>query len=441
MRSRCRRTEPRHTIGGAALTALAAVGCAAHPGSGALEVWSHAGQASERRVLSEQVARFDAAHPEISVRLTFLPEGSYTGQVQASAVAGDLPDLLELDGPFVADAAWQGSLRPLDGRLDPALVADLLPSVVAEGTWAGHLWAVGAFDSGLAIWARRSALTAAGVRIPRGPEDAWSGDELDAALDALARRDPDGAVLDLKLNYRDEWFTYGFSPLLVSAGGGLLDPGPPTHAGGVLDGDASVAALERVQRWIASGRVDPNLDDLAFVAGRVALSWVGHWEAPRYEKAWGDDLVLVPLPDLGHGTRTGQGSWVWTVPASSRRPDDAVALLEYLLDPEQVRATVAANGAVPARRSAIRPADPWAAGGRLHLYLEQLEGGFAVPRPRTPAYPTVTGAFAAAFLAIRDGADVRRTLSRAAAAIDRDVADNRGYPIPERLGRHWEQAW
>ncbi len=440
MRSRCRRTELRRAIVAAALAALAGVGCGNRTKGPVLEVWSHAGQESERRVLREQVSRYDALHPRLRVRLTFLPEGSYTGQVQAAAVAGDLPDLLELDGPFVADAAWQGSLRPLDGRLDPGLLADLLPSVVAQGTWAGHLWAVGAFDSGLAIWARRSALVEAGIRIPQGPDDAWTADELDAALDALARTDPDGAVLDLKLNYRDEWFTYGFAPLLTSAGGSLLDLGPPPHAGGVLDSAPSVAALQRVQGWIVAGRVDPNLDDLAFVSGRVALSWVGHWEAPRYERAWGDDLVLVPLPDLGRGSRTGQGSWVWTVPADSRYADDAIALLEYLLAPDQVQATVAANGAVPARRSAIRPSDPWAPGGLLHLYLQQLEGGFAVPRPRTPAYPAVTGAFARAFLAIRDGADVRGTLTRAAAAIDRDVADNHGYPVPDALRHRWETA-
>jgi len=392
-------------------------------------VWAHAGQESERRVLREQVSRFDALHPRLRVRLTFLPEGSYTGQVQAAAIAGDLPDLLELDGPFVADVAWQGDLLPLDGRLDPGLLDDLLPSVVTQGTWAGHLWAV---------WARRSALVEAGIRIPQGPDDAWTGDELDAALDALARTDPDGAVLDLKLNYRDEWFTYGFAPLLTSAGGGLLDPGPPPHAGGVLDAAPSVAALQRVQGWIAAGRIDPNLDDLAFVSGRVALSWVGHWEAPRYRRAWGDDLVLVPLPDLGRGSRTGEGSWVWAIAADGRQTDDVIALLQFLLSPDQVRATVAANGAVPARRSAIRPSDPWAPGGRLHLYLAQLEGGFAVPRPRTPAYAAVTGAFAEAFLAIRDGADVRRALTRAAAAIDRDVADNQGYPVTDAMRRRWE---
>lgn len=66
-----------------------------------IEVWAHAGQRRERAVLLDQVARFNAAHPDLQVRLTLIPEGSYNAQVQAAAVAGELPDLLEFDGPFL----------------------------------------------------------------------------------------------------------------------------------------------------------------------------------------------------------------------------------------------------------------------------------------------------------------------------------------------------
>ena len=35
-------------------------------------------------------------------------------------------------------------------------------------------------------------------------------------------------------------------------------------------------------------------------------------------------------------------------------------------------------------------------GGAEHLYLQQLQGGTARPRPQTPAYPAITAAFAIA---------------------------------------------
>ena len=36
-----------------------------------------------------------------------------------------------------------------------------------------------------------------------------------------------------------------------------------------------------------------------------------------------DDLVLLPLPDLGQGTKTGQGSWAWAVTAPEEKQDAA----------------------------------------------------------------------------------------------------------------------
>ena len=427
----------------AVLLALAACGRSPTEGQGPqggaapLEVWAHAGQEAERRVLEAQAARYNASGPAIPVRLTFLPEGGYNAQVQAAALAGDLPCLLELDGPYLAHYVWQGKLRPLDELLPEALRRDLLPSILAQGTYRGRLYGVGTFDSGLGLYGRRSLLEAVveavGAEFPRGPEEAWPVERFEALLEALAARDPDGAVLDLGLQLRGEWYTYAFAPVLHSAGSSLLAPGPDgrLHAVGVLDGPASVAALERIQGWIRRGWVDPNLDEAAFTAGRVALAWGGHWDFPRYREAWGEDLVLLPLPDFGRGSRTGQGSWVWTVTRGCDRPEAAAAFLRFLLRPEEILAMTAANAAVPARRSAVARSPLYGPQGPLRLFAVQLAGGWAVPRPRTAAYPVVTSAFQEAFAAARDGLDVAAALRRAARTIDRELAEG-GYGAEAR---------
>lgn len=413
---------------------ICASACGA-PGGGAdaaaltLEVWAHAGQEAERATLEAQASRFEAVHDDtLRVALVFLPEDTYDGQVQASAVAGRLPDLLELDGPYVATYAWQGRLRPLGPLLADTVVRGLLPSVLEQGTWRDTLWATGTFDSGLGLYARRSALEGVAARIPSGPEDAWTADELTDLLGRLAAEDPDGAVVDLKLNYAGEWFTYAFHPMLRSAGGGLVGRTRPPVAEGVLDGAASASALERVQDWIRAGRMDPNLDDAAFTSGRVALSLSGHWDYPRYADAHAGDLVVLPLPDFGQGSRAGQGSWVWAVPRSSAHPEVAAAFLEFLLRPEEILAMTRANGAVPATGTAAERSDLYGSAGPLRIFYRQLAEGWTVPRPRTPAYPVITSHFQDVLDAVRAGEDVRAVLDDAAAAIDREVADNRGYP-------------
>jgi multiple sugar transport system substrate-binding protein len=66
----------------------------------------------------------------------------------------------------------------------------------------------------------------------------------------------------------------------------------------------------------------------------------------------------------------------------------------------------------------------------LNLFVQQLQGGVALERPVTPAYPTITTAFAEAVQNIVSGADVQSELDRAVETIDQDIEDNQGYPTP-----------
>ena len=357
-----------------------------------------------------------------------IPEGTYNGQVQAAAVAGDLPDVLELDGPFVYNYVWEGYLRPIGDLIGLQTKEDLLPSIVEQGTFRGKLYSVGTFDSGLGLYARRSQLEEVEVRIPNSPAEAWTVAEFDDLLTALADRDDDGAVLDLKLNYTGEWYTYAFSPPIQSAGGDLIDRRNYRSADGFLNGQDAVRAMTNIQAWIRGGRVDPNLDDAAFTEGRVALSWSGHWDYPRYRAAAGDDLVILPLPDFGYGTKTGQGSWCWGITSKCEQPAAAARFLDFLLQTDEVLAIADANGAVPGTTSAVAKSTLYRQGAPLHLFATQLMEGYSVPRPRTPGYPLITSAFQSEFANIRNGADVQQALDKAVATIDQDVEDNEGYP-------------
>ncbi len=393
-----------------------------------LDVWVHSGQQSERDTIQNQVTRFNAAQRNVHVKLTVLPEGAYNAQVQAAALADDLPDLLEFDGPFLYNYVWQGHIRELDNLLPEPLKQDLLPSVIQQGTYNGKLYSVATFDSGLGLYGRRGDLQAVGVRIPTTPGEAWRIDEFERLLAALAKRDADGAVLDLKLNYSGEWYTYAFSPVIQSAGGDLIERTSFQRSDGSLNSSAAVEAMTRVQSWFQHKYIDPNLDDAAFTSGRVALSWGGHWDYNRYHAALGEELVVFPLPNFGLGSKTGQGSWNWGITTRSQHPQAAARFLTFLLRPEEVLRMADANGAVPATRSAIRRSHLYGEKGPLRLFVAQLENT-AIARPQTPAYPVITSVFQQAFEDIRNGSNVRNALDKAAATIDQDIEDNEGYLV------------
>lgn len=425
---------------GAAVLSLAATACAGAVPAGdqavtTLRVWRHSGTQGEQDAFAKQVSALHRVQGAVRVKVRTIPEGDYNDVVQAAVAAGSLPDVLDVDGPLIASYVHQSVLAPLDGLVPRRVLEGQLPSLRAQATVEGRTWALGAFDSGLGIFGSRSLLREAGVTPPRDAATAWTADEFDAALKALSRRDPDGKVLDLKLNYgTGEWLTYGFVPLLASAGGGLVDPGSG-RAQGALNGEGSVRALARLADWARVA--DANEDDRAFVDGRVALSWVGHWAYPGYAEALRDDLVLLPLPDMGRGAKTGQGSWAWTVTAPPARRDAAADLLTFLMTDREVLRTAAANGAVPGTSSALAESAHYGAGGPLRLFADQLVGTcgdrepdrscFGVPRPITPAYPVITAQVSRAIADVLDGADPQGVLDEAARAIDRDRARNSGY--------------
>ncbi|HRW94167.1 MAG TPA: ABC transporter substrate-binding protein, partial [Thermotogota bacterium] len=60
-----------------------------------IDMWFHSGRGEERNVIQDQVERFNAMQDLVFVNAVELPEGSYNEQVQAAALANDLPDLLD----------------------------------------------------------------------------------------------------------------------------------------------------------------------------------------------------------------------------------------------------------------------------------------------------------------------------------------------------------
>lgn len=397
-----------------------------------ITVWWHTGKPEELAVMIAQVEDFNAMQDEVQAELVLIPEVGYTDAVRIAGLAGKLPDLMILDGPVMANFVWAGWLQPLEELVSEEVRADLLPSIIAQGTYppTGKLYAIGTFDSGLALWGNRSFLERAGVRIPASVEDAWTLVEFQEALEKLAALPEVVWPLDLKLNYGvGEWFTYAFSPIIQSFGGDLIDR-ETWKATNTLNSAQSILGLTLLQYWVVERDwVVPAAfgDDAFYGAKKAALAYVGHWKWELHREGLGDDLVLIPVPKFGYRAVTGMGSWAWGIPACTEHPKAAAKFLEFLLRPDQILRMTDANGAIPSRNAAIVLSELHKPGGPLHLFVEQLKT-IAVPRPAHPVYPVITTVFAEAVANILAGADVAEELAEAAAAIDEDIRDHEGFP-------------
>lgn len=388
----------------------------------------HQGAESEVDAVKKMVADFNASQEDVTATLKLVPEADYATSLSGQADSDSVPDVVDTDASKAFAYAWSGDLQPITNCIPADLKADLLPSIISQGEYAGQSWAVGMFDSGLGIYSTKTALKKAGVTTPT-LDDPWTAEEFTAALQRFKAAGY-SAPLDVKKNYgQGEWYAYGFAPVVLSGGGTLVND-DYRSSDGALNSDGSVAALTAFQSWFKDGLVGDNTDDTDFLSGKAALSWVGHWQYNAYKEKFGDDLVVLPLPDFGAGLKTSQGSWQWGIGSGAADADAAWKFIEFTLQPAQQKAIAAASGGIPARTS-VANADPkFRAGGDLNLFLVQHTDGASVPRPTTPAYNTISEAFNQAIQDIIDGADVKGSLDKAVSTIDQDIEDNGGYPDP-----------
>jgi multiple sugar transport system substrate-binding protein len=437
------KSKCRSTLAGGIRTACAFIclGTGMLPGSDAavrpptypiaITAWTHEDAGSrEFDILKKAAERFNRQQHAYKVELVSSLRRDYEAWVQREASTGTLPCVVEFDGPRLAEMAWSQYLLPIDRFVTPEMLRDFLPSIVEQGMYQGRLYSLGQYDSGVAIWGNRRYLRAAGVRIAT-LQSPWSLAEFEDALAKLSTLKEVEYPINFSIYVRHhEFYAYGYSPILQSFGGDLIDRRTYRTAKGVLDGQESVEAMKHFQKWVQKGWtkvVSDRQND--FTTGKTALSWRGHWGYPPYRKALGNDLVLMPLPDFGKGVKTGMGSLAWGISSTCREPEGAWAFISYLLTPKEIVRMTNVNAAVPARRSALAQSPLYRPGGPLRFFVDQLKIG-GVSRPPTPVYGTISRVFAEAVGNIVAGADVQSELSLAADIVDRTIAANRGYPYP-----------
>ena len=392
-----------------------------------LSLWYHgAGNEIERSILIGIIDDFNASQSDYTVALNEFPQGSYNSSIVAAALAGDLPDIIDVDGPVMPGWAWAGWMAPLN--LSEGALDDFLPGAIGE--WNGEVYSVGLWDAAVAIYARRSDLEANDIRIPT-LDDPWTGDEFDGILETLQATGEFEYAFDPGMAWAGEWYNYAFAPFLQSFGGDLIDRSTYLTAEGVLNGDAGIAFGEWWQSLFARGLAPGTSQDGAdretgFLDGRYALQWNGNWAAITALDALGDDVLFLPAPDFGNGSTIGAASWQFGISSTSENKEGANAFLDFAIQDEYLAAFSNGIGLIPSTSGAAAISEYYSEGGPLEVFFE-LSNRQALVRPVTPGYATMGLIVEKVFADIANGADVQDTLDAAVDEIDADIEDNGGY--------------
>lgn len=345
-----------------------------------LEVWHTFGANSvDERIFLDEVAAFEAAHPEIAVEPVRIPYLQNLQQFINSSQGGEAPDLVRLSDTElgrIGHISVEGLplLEDLRPHLTPVQRSRFEPRTLNAMRYGTSLYAVPVSQGTLALIYNKALFDAAGVDYPR---DDWTTDDLIAAAKSLTGDDALGFAVPLKWSY---WFI----PFLTGFGATLFDSADkPT-----LDSPGSERALEwfldlEREHGVAASSTGIENMSTQFQLSRAAMVLDGSWNWNAYLAA-GLDLGVAVMPVVSEtGLRMGPMFSVfgWAVSKQSASKVEAVKLAQWLSSYDVQKEFALETYMIPAL-SALATDPDIAADSTLNIYLQQAEFGAEVPTTR-----------------------------------------------------------
>ena len=390
------------------------------------------GSDAEQAAIKASTERF-TNKTGINVTLLYTPHDSYTSKLASFIHNKKVPDIIQIDGPVLANLAWSGVVQNIEPYIEQEILDDMTLSNIAQCTYPidGKRYAIGQADSTVLLYCNKTYLDKINARIPKSVEDAWTVEEFDEILGKLAALDSVKWPLDLMWAWNiagSEWGTYGFYETLVSGGADLINR-DTWKAEGTLNSPEAVRVLNYFKKWAANGWIVPKSageNTLYNDSRSSAIAWNGNWNFTVCKEAMKDELIALPLPNFGNGTKTPNATWIWGISATSKSPEKAGQLLSFMLTDTQFLDDIEKTGSFPALKKFAARCEDYMDPARMAIAYEQAN--YAVSRPLHPGYPAITIAFSNALESILNGTDTQEALNKAAKEIDRDFTDNDGYP-------------
>ena len=348
----------------------------------------------------EKLDAWNAEHPDIQVSREAIDRSdsyAYDNKIATAVTSNDLPDIFYVDGPQVSYYAANGISIPLSDYFTEDDLSDFVPSSIAQNTYDGQLYAIGATESSVAFYYNKDYLKECGVDTDdldsRTLDNPITWDEMAEIAEKCTTDNYVGAHIIMD---HGEGLPYALEPMYISEGKDYISE-DGKEADGYVNSEEAVKTTSYLADLIAKGyaNIEPITDE--FLNGACATMLGGSWEVATLEANADFDWGVTYYPVSETGTAVSPcGDWAAAVSKDCENPDAAGEFLQWLMNSENV-ATYAAAIAKPATRNSAYDEEAMAdyKDGARALMVEQLNNT-AVPRPRTPSYATFSSAYAEA---------------------------------------------
>ncbi|MDU4934838.1 MAG: sugar ABC transporter substrate-binding protein [Peptostreptococcaceae bacterium] len=417
----------------AALSAGLLVGCNSSSGSASgsengvveISVWAPQPNEAESAYYTKRIEEFNEEYEgKYKATIELIPRANgyeYENKINSAATSGDLPDVISMDGPTVANYADSGIVVPIDQYISDEEKSDFVDSVITQGTYNGELYALGTAESSVLLFYNKKMLDEAGITPPTSLEEAWTWEDVYEAAKKLTKDGVYGINMEWDLG---EGQIYGFAPIIWSAGTEIISEDGKT-ADGYLNSPEAVEALTYYQKFATEGLMNLQALPNEFEEGKAAMYLVGSWEFATLESNYPDleyGATYYPASVKTNKVVSPSGDWCWGVTSGSENEEAAAELVKFLTNEDSVKEFSKASGKPGARKSVIESTEEYNELPKSILKDQVLNT--AHPRPLTTSYPVLSKEFSSAMQDIRTGADVKTALDKVVQRFEEDVKRN-----------------
>ncbi|GIP21941.1 sugar ABC transporter substrate-binding protein [Paenibacillus sp. J22TS3] len=310
-------------------------------------VWGDVNAAADEVKLTEE---FNKAHPNIEVKFEPIPSDGYGTKLTASLAAGQAPDVFLVGEGDYYKFVDKGVVEPLDDYLkkDPSFKLDIFQKDLIENmNIKGKQYYLPKDFNPLALWYNKRMFDEAKMEYPN---DNWTWSDLTAAAKKLTKQEG-GKFTQFGFN-AGKW-EYPIYTYLWDYGTDIANE-DGTAAEGYMNGDKTVAAIEKYVAWSnGPDRVSPTPTDTQtmggdssmFMTDKLAMMVTGRWIKGDLDKSdvkYGSALI----PKSEDGTRSSIiASAGWAVNAAGKHKQEAYELVKWLSGTEAQKLR-SSNGAV-----------------------------------------------------------------------------------------------
>lgn len=370
--------------------------------------WDFYGPAGSIRgdAVEDALARYTAAHPEVTFERRNIPRGDYTRTLLQTATGGEGPDLL-------IAANWETA-----AYADAGLIVDLSDYVAEWGQqdeyypvmwdltqYDGATYAIPHFADVYAIWYNKAIFAEAGLE----PPTTW--DEMQATAEALS----DGARFGLAFSAITG--SEGANAFIIRALGAGVEPEHFDTAEGLKAAEQWRALIENGA--VSRGALNWTEDDVKdqFISGNAAMMInSATYVAAMAEEAPDLDWGIIPIP-VDAKPATLMQSDNLAIGATTEHEAVAWDVIEYFQTEEALNQYLPARGKLPARIDVGQSAQ-WSEDPVYGVFTSELANGWAPTGALAAApefFPNVQQVVQVAI----GGGDIKAALTE----LDRKTAD------------------